>query len=64
MAKKLKLIKKPCDNLKSKWGHFDVTVSPEDLAKIKQGETLYIKIMDEYSVFVSIGKETRCEIAV
>lgn len=64
MSEELKLIKKPCNKLKSKWGHYDVTLSPVDLVKIKQGEILYINILDEYSVFVSIGEETRCSVAV
>lgn len=64
MSEDVKLIEKPSSNLRSEWGHYDITLSPVDLIKIKKGETLYINIMDEYSVFVSIGKETRCDVAV
>ena len=64
MDKLIKMLKKPYNSLKSAWGHHNITISPEDLIKLKQGETLYINIMDEYSVFVSIGKETSCEVEV
>lgn len=45
----------------SKWGICEVTVTPQVLDEIRQGKTLIIDVMDEYSVCIRIGDDVRYE---
>jgi hypothetical protein len=45
----------------SKWGICEVTVTPQVLDEIRQGKSLIIDVMDEYSVCIKIGADVGYE---
>lgn len=48
-------------NFESQWGNCSITVTPEVLEDLKQGKVLHIGVMEEYSVFISVGSKISYE---
>lgn len=57
MCNQVKLIKNESIASKERWGTCRVTITADILESLKNGETLLIDVMEEYSVLISVSEE-------
>ena len=46
---------------KEYYGHNDITITDEDIEKLKSGKKLYTTVQDEYSISLKYKKESEAE---
>lgn len=61
LSNKVKVVEQVKKAELSKWGICEVTITPQVLEELRQGKTLFINVMNEYSVCISVGKEVSYE---
>ena len=47
--------------IKNYYGHNDITITDEDIKKLKSGKKLYTTVQDEYSISLEYKKESEVE---
>lgn len=47
--------------IKNYYGHDDITITDEDIKKLKSGKKLYTTVQDEYSISLEYKKESEVE---
>lgn len=57
MCSQVKLISDKNIASKDRWGTCRVTITADILESLKNGETLLIDVMEEYSVLISVGNK-------
>ena len=57
MCNQVRLIKNKNLSSNDRWGTCRVTITADVIESLKNGETLLIDVMEEYSVLISIGEK-------
>lgn len=57
MCNQVRLIKNKNLSSNDRWGTCQITITADVIESLKNGETLLIDVMEEYSVLISIGEK-------